>query len=117
MIWGAAIFVLVLVVDLYTDVRLFYKKRKVNHGRGAILRCIGLAPAVYLLGWWVIPAMFFWYLILFNGFYNILINQKWEYVGITAKMDKWQRKNKWFKWLKYIAAVGFTILYIIHANR
>lgn len=113
MIWGLAIFILVLAVDLYTDVRLFYKKRKVKHGRGAVLRCIGLAPAVYLLGWLAIPSMFFWYLILFNGFYNILINQKWEFLGTTAKMDKWQRKNKWFKPFKYISALGFTALYFL----
>lgn len=113
MIYGIAIFISVLCVDLYTDVRLFYKKKKVNHIRGAALRCIGLAPAVWFLGWLSIPMIFFWYLTLFNGIYNLFINQKWEFVGTTAKLDIWQRENKWFKPAKYIGIIIFTTIYIL----
>lgn len=113
MIYGLSIFVLVLATDLFTDVRLYYRKRKVNHSRGAVLRIVGLVPAVYFLGWIAIPAMGFIYLILFNGLYNVLIGQKWGFIGTTAKLDKWQRRNKWFSWFKYAAAIGFTILYLI----
>lgn len=113
MIYGLTIFIVVLAVDLFTDVRLYYQKKKVNHTRGAVLRCAGLAPAVYFLGWPAIPAMGFTYLILFNGLYNVLIGQKWGFIGTSAKLDKWQRRNKWFSWFKYVAAIGSIILYII----
>lgn len=113
MIYGLTIFTIVLTIDLFTDVRLYYQKKKVNHTRGAVLRCIGLAPAVYFLGWIAIPAMFFVYLILFNGLYSVLIGQKWGFIGTSAKLDRWQRRNKWFSWFKYLAAIGFTILYLI----
>lgn len=110
MILGVAIFFLVLAVDLFTDVRLFYKKKKVNHTRGLILRLIGLAPGIYLLGWLVIPAMGFLYLILFNGFYNVLIGQRWGFIGSTAKLDRLQAKVP--KWIKYAGFVVFLLIYL-----
>jgi hypothetical protein len=110
---GIAIFIITLCVDLYTDLRLFYQKKHVNHFRGAALRCIGLAPAIYFLGWWSIPMLFFWYLVFFNGIYNLFINQSWEFVGATAAMDKLQRKHPWLKFVKYAGLIGSTFLYIV----
>ena len=113
MIWGILIFIAVLVIDLWTDVDRYFDGRKVNHTRGAIFRVIGLAPAVYFMGWLSAPMLFFLYIILFNGLYNTFIGQKWEYVGDTAKMDRLQRKYPILKTIKYIAFIASAILYAI----
>lgn len=116
MIYGLAIFAIVLAVDLFTDVRRYYQKRKVNHSRGLVLRLVGLAPAVYLIGLESIPMLGFGYLVLFNGLYNLLIGQKWEFVGTTAVLDRWQRRNPWFKWSKYAGLIISTVIYFIWQN-
>lgn len=110
MIYGIAIYALTIVVDLFTDVRLWYKDQKVNHFRGAALRLIGLIPACWLIGWAVIPLALFLYWILFEGMYNVLIGQKWWYIGETAKIDKLQRKYPAIKILKYVLLI-FSILF------
>lgn len=111
MIFAVLIFIFVIGVDLLTDVQRYYAKRRVNHVRGGILRCIGLAPVVWLLGWQSIPMLFFLYLILFNGFYNLLIGQSWEFLGTTAKLDRLQAKVP--KWVKYALLVASILFYVI----
>ena len=112
MIYGILILILTIGVDLITDVNLYYKKGKVNHVRGAALRLICLAPASYLMGWQFIPLILFAYWILFEGFYNLLIGQKWNYVGETARIDKLQRKYPVIYWLKYIGLAG-SIIFVL----
>jgi hypothetical protein len=110
MIYGLAIFFIVLAVDLFTDIRLYYKNKKVNHIRGAIFRVIGLAPAVWLMGWLSIPMLFFAYLILFNGTYNIFINRPWEFLGTTSELDRLQKKIP--KFIKYLLLIISIYLYV-----
>ena len=110
MIYAVLIFIFVIGADLLTDVQRYFAKRKVNHTRGAILRCIGLGPSVYFLGWQSIPMMFLLYLILFNGFYNLLIGQKWEFLGTTSKLDRMQAKVP--KWIKYACFIVSLLIYL-----
>jgi hypothetical protein len=110
MIYAVLIFIFVIGADLFTDVDRYFGKRKVNHTRGAILRCIGLAPVVYFLCWQSIPMLFFLYLILFNGFYNLLIGQKWEFLGTTSKLDRMQAKIQ--KWVKYVLLILSIYFYV-----
>ncbi|MEP7375525.1 MAG: hypothetical protein ABI675_19425 [Chitinophagaceae bacterium] len=110
---GIILVIATICIDLFTDIRLFYKKKKVNHTRGALLRLIGLIPAVYFMGWLSIPMIGFWYMVLFNGIYNIFIGKRWEFVGVTARLDVIQRKHPWLKYVKYIGLILSTILYIL----
>jgi hypothetical protein len=112
-ITGIFLVIATLGIDVFTDVRLFYKKKRVNHFRGALLRLIGLIPAVYLLGWLSIPMIGFWYMTLFNGVYNLFIGQRWEFVGTTAKLDRIQRKHNWLRYVKYAGLILSTILYFL----
>lgn len=111
MIYGIVIFIVVLAADLFTDIRLYYKKKKVNHVRGAILRTIGLAPAVWLMGWLSAPMLFFAYLILFNGVYNLFINQPWEFTGTTSAIDRVQNRYPVLKKVKYLLLIISIIIY------
>jgi len=114
MIYAVLLFILVLAVDLVTDVRLYDKGLQPDKFRGAILRTVGLAPCVYWLGPWSIPGLFFLYLILFNGFYNILIGQRWEFLGTTSKIDLFLARLPRF--LKYILLIFSILLYITYGT-
>jgi len=114
MIYAVLLFILVLSVDLVTDVRLYDKGLQPNKTRGALLRVIGLAPCVYWLGPWSIPGLFFLYLILFNGFYNILIGQPWEFLGTTSKIDLFLARFPVY--LKYLFLIFFILLYLTYGK-
>lgn len=116
MIWGVIIFIVTLAVDLWTDVRLYFKKKKVNHFRGAALRLIGLVPACWLMGWISAPMLFFAYWVLFQGLYNKLIGKEWDFVGTTAKLDRFERKNPWFKWVRYAGLIISIAIYVKFRN-
>jgi len=110
MIYSVLLFVLVLAVDLITDVWLYREGAQPDKFRGTILRCIGLAPCVYWLGWRSVPLIFFLYLILFNGFYNLLIGQRWEFLGTTSIIDRYLAKLP--RILKYILLTFSIIFYL-----
>lgn len=106
MIYGIIIWLITLVIDLWTDVRLWYKKKKVNHVRGALLRLLGLIPACYFAKWFA-PVLLFAFWISFNGFYNILTGQKWFRKGTTAKLDKLP------VWVPYVGLVASVIVWYV----
>ena len=112
MIIAFMIFKLTLLVDLVTDVRLYFGRKKVNHVRGAILRILALSPVVYLLGWQSIPMLFFLYMVLFNGLYNRCIGQKWEFLGTTSFLDRIQSKYRILVLVKYIGLITSITFYI-----
>lgn len=87
MIYALALFIITLIIDLYTDLRLFYKKKKVSHGRGAALRLIGLVPAIYLMGWPAILMVGFWYWFLFDSLYNAFRGYSIWFTGSDDKDD------------------------------
>lgn len=122
--WGIILFIATLIVDLITDYRRHLKGTGINHTRGAILRLIGLVPAGIFLSFsktfqvlphiWVVPLlMICMYWIIFNGFFNVLIGQKWGYLGTTAWLDRKEQEYPWLTPGKYIGAVASIIMFII----
>lgn len=122
---GIILALLTLILDLYTDLRLFYRERSVKHFRGFLLRCIGGIPALCLISWgkewyiWAIAAgmLFFWYLTLFDGLYGSLRREGFWYVGKgkdAAFTDRIQ--TNWPVWLratvKITGIILFTTLYL-----
>lgn len=127
MIYGLAIFILTLIIDLATDYRRWLKRKPVRHNLGGWLRCIGLVPAGVLLSVspqlqiqpqiWAVPgAMVFTYWILFNGIYGLLIASNWWFLGTTSKLDRYERTHKWVTVVKYAGCVLFNLLYLILAQ-
>lgn len=95
-ILGITIAIITLVIDLYTDLRLWRRKqitgegtKDVNHKRGLFLRGIGLGLAAYMIGfpnYWMLVlssltviASAFW--LLFDGLYNIFRGFRFFYTG------------------------------------
>jgi hypothetical protein len=112
-IYGIIIWLLTLIIDLWTDYRLYLKYRNTvrpkgygNHVRGALLRVIPLAVASFFAKW-LSPVLLFGYWILFNGFYNILTGQKWFRKGTTAKLDKLP------VWVPYVGLAVSAITYVL----
>lgn len=111
MIYGIIIWLITLVIDLWTDYRLYLKYRNavrpkgsVNHVRGAVLRCIAFIPMCYFAGWFS-PVLLFAYWVGFNGGINTLMGQKWFRKGTTAKLDKLP------VWVPYVGLVASVILW------
>lgn len=90
-ILGVAIFVATLLYDLYTDIKLWKEDKPVKHTKGTILRCIGLIPAIILIGWPSIMLVGFAYWLLFDGLFNTRRGFNWWFTGSDdpddAKMD------------------------------
>lgn len=105
MIYGIAIAVITLVIDLWTDIKRWTDGRGVSHVRGAALRAIGLIPASILLGWWA-PLMLGLYMILFNGILARLKGLSFWYLGTTSAIDR--LLNRLPKW-GYIALQGVLL--------
>lgn len=115
MIYGIAIAVITLVIDLVTDLKRWMDGRGVNHLRGAALRCIGLLPACLLAGWWA-PLMLVAYWVLFNGILARLKGLPFWYLGTTSVIDRTlSRLPKW----GYIALQGVLLItsILIYAYR
>lgn len=117
MIWSAVIFFAVLAIDLFTDLRLFFKRKPVNHTRGLILRLIGLAPSVYLLPHdRIIGAALegMLYLTLFNGIWGLVTGNGWFYIGDTARVDRFMRGGEpWSYLIQYTLLIGLILMYFI----
>lgn len=118
MIWGVAIFFVTIIVDLWTDYRLWYKnihrsKESVNHVVGGALRTAALVLSVIFLGWWSIPMVLFVYWALFDTVYGSLIGHKWPFIGTSSMLDILQRQYPILIFIKYAGAVGFTVLYFL----
>lgn len=107
MIPALAIWLAVLVIDLLTD---YHQWAKVNHIRGALLRCIGLAiPAVlYLPTLYLLPL----YHVLFNGILASMKGLGWFYVGTTARLDRLIRRFPILYLIIYALATVGVILFI-----
>lgn len=112
MIPGLLIYLLTLTVDIITDYRIWLHKKTVNHKRGALLRLIGLVPAMWLL-WWegvlLLPA----YWMLFDAVYGTLIARTPLYVGTTAWLDRLQRRYPWLMVAKFALGTGGIVAFII----
>lgn len=90
LIAGIIIFVIVLAIDVITDLRLGYT---INHTRGLILRCIGILPClicfviasdnqkIFLMSFVVLAMVGINYMNLFDGFYNIFRGHGWFFTG------------------------------------
>lgn len=109
MIYGWVIWLLILAVDLYTDIH----RLKVNHIRGGLLRCIGLVPVLWLVPWWQWPLMLTGYMVLFNGLWNALKRLPWFRIGETAWSDRMMRRWPWLLKALYGLFVGSAILFIL----
>lgn len=114
MIISLIIFVVVLIIDIVTDYRLWSKGKPVKHFSGAILRIVGLIPAVILGGWETIGPYFFGYWILQDSIMGLLIARNPFYLGDTAQLDIWQKKNNWNRAFKYIGFVAFLTIFLIY---
>lgn len=110
-------FLIVLAVDLYTDFQRWFKKRGIDHKRGAWLRVAGTIPATILFtvahnvnSWWVflvvIVMEFFTFMFLFNGIFNIVRGQPWNHRGENP-LDKIPL------WVQVCGMIGGVSAYII----
>lgn len=117
MIWGILIFVLTLTIDLYTDIKRWYKGT-IDHTRGALLRLIGLVPVVLFLGWYAIPLVGFTYMVLFNGLLNVFMNKGWWSLGTTAWTDKFFSRMKLWQYKAIsIGGVAISLIFYIWMNK
>lgn len=96
MIYATAIIVLLLVVDLATDLRRWYAGKPINHVRGALLRVPAFGAACWLEPY-ATGLFLVGYFILFNGLIAVLKGHGWLYVGSTSWIDRMLRKlpGKW----------------------
>ena len=107
MIYALIIFALTLAVDIWTDIRLWMHEKPVHHGRGALLRLIGIVPAAVLF--WPVVFLLPLYLVLFNGILSSLKGHGWFYIGEVAKTDRFIRAHPWVYFLIYgLAAAGIA---------
>jgi hypothetical protein len=108
-----AIFLAVLVIDLWTDLHRYFAGKEINHARGLILRIIGLIPSVYFLPHdraigAVIEALL--YMTLFNGLWGVFIGHGWFYLGHTAWIDRQMRR---FGVMGYVFQYGILLALIL----
>lgn len=108
MLISLLIFITTLGVDAYTDLKRW---GRVNHTRGAILRCLALAVAavfdvkilLLLPGY---ACVFDCLLCLFRGLPVF-------YVGTTSAMDRLQRRYPVLVWVKFGLGIAGVIIYVI----
>lgn len=124
---GIFCFLVVLSIDLYTDLRL---GENIDHRRGLILRAIGLIPSLLFLtlykgvkGWRLLASAFlaalvigFNYLNLFDGFYNIFRDHEWFFTGSEdgsgdAKTDNFFQSIP--MWLHALIKIGGSLTSIL----
>lgn len=124
---GIITFLIVLALDLYTDLRL---GDKIDHQRGAFLRALGLLfPLIFFTlykeakGWLILIVGFlscvvigFNYLNLFDGFYNIFRGHWWFFTGSEdgagdAKTDNFFQAIP--IWAQAVIKIGGSIASII----
>jgi hypothetical protein len=117
LIWAFLIFFATLAIDLYTDIRLFYRRRPVKHVRGAILRLLGLIPACLFGGWVFVPFAFFGYWSLFDTLWGLFTSRKWPFIGSTSKLDRLQRKYPALLWFKYLGFIASIVILIYETHR
>ena len=113
MIWGLVIFLVTLVAKLNYDLWQYHSRKTINHAREAAVVFILLTVASWLSGWISAPMWFLGFWILFNGIFNILIGQKWGYLGSTAKLDILETKYKWITAVKYALFIASVIINFI----
>lgn len=98
MIYAIILSILVLVVKLIYDYRLWLKKKPVNHTKEWLIMAIGSIPAIVIFTlesklptFFSAPLSaimlmgFIWF--FFDGLYNILRGQNWFYTGTDDKDD------------------------------
>lgn len=117
MIYGLAIWLITLAIDLWTDLHLWYSHKPVKHIRGALLRMIGLAPACWLIGWYGAAMLCLCYWALFDSAWGKLTGSGWFYTGSTSWLDKLQARAPIVKIFKYIGAIASIILFICSIHR
>jgi hypothetical protein len=81
------LFLIVLYIDLTTDYQKWKNNISVNHLIGAIIRLLGLLPAILITPWTFWPLMGFSYWFLFDGIYNKLRRFDWWFTGSNDKDD------------------------------
>jgi hypothetical protein len=124
-LYAIILFTATLTIDLATDYRRWLRGKPINHTRGAVLRLIGLLPAVVLLSWhgsfWLIVAATlmtgFLYINLFDGLFNILRGFPWFYPGSDGPEDgvveNLLQKYPWLQAVKVMGAVVAIVWYVI----
>lgn len=116
--YGIAIFFVTIIVDLWTDYRLWYNnihrsKESVNHVVGGAIRTAALVLSVVFLGWWSIPMVLFVYWSLMDTIFGMLIGHKYPFLGTSSMLDLLQRQYPFLVYVKYVGAILGIILYII----
>lgn len=103
MIYAIAITAITLAIDLWTDLRRWMNERKINHVRGALLRCIGLIPACWLAGWFsgVLLAS---YWLFFDGLLATFKGFGFWYAGSTSVFDRLMGRMP--VWGRIVAKIG-----------
>lgn len=114
MILGLIIFILTLAAKLVYDVNQYNKHLTINHAKEAFFVSLALLGASFFGGWLSVPIWFFGFWVLFDGFFNLFINQKWGYIGNTAKLDQLQHKYPFLTWIKYVALAASITLFFTH---
>lgn len=111
---GIIAFIITLTLDLYTDTQRHWGN--VKHGRGAVLRGLGLILSAGLVTRFnFLTPLFYEVLFLFCSIfwvvfeYGIKFIRKLplNYVGNTATSDKWLRRNGGFKMKVILQALCF----------
>jgi hypothetical protein len=112
-------FIIILTIHLFLNYYLIKVRqvKSVLHGLQAIIRSIiWAACSVYLYPSW--PDVFYCFVALhlafwfpFDLFLNILIGQRWDYIGKTSKLDilgrQWPGAFIPMKFLLFIMGVAF----------
>lgn len=95
------------------DVRLYHSRKVNKHRLGAAIVLFALIGASWVSGWLTTPFWFFGWWLIFDACYNILIGQKWNYIGETAWLDRMQRKYPAVTWFKYLGFIASIVILII----
>jgi hypothetical protein len=72
------------------------------HGNFYASLAISAAVMIFFNFWWQ-----------FDGLYNKLTGQRWDRIGTTSKLDKWQQANPLVPMLKYAGALLGLVIYIL----
>lgn len=115
MILGLIIYIATLVIDIVTDYNVWLHKRTVNHYRGALLRLIGLVPAMWLLRWWGLGLLFSYWMLM-DSIFGTLIARTPLYVGTTSYLDRLQRRNPWVIVSKFAFGLAGLVLFITYGK-
>lgn len=124
---GVGIFLLVLTIKLLYDLNEWKYERPTNHPVEWAISAFPLITAAIILAddathYWItlgtsLSLVAIWMWTLFDGLYNVLRGQKWNFTGTVDEDDAWwdklQRKYPWIWKAKIVLSIVFLITYVI----